>query len=351
MFRSTFLAPSHYAGKWIIPDEDQRNDLKAVNALGYAYATAPDSPAKEAKLLEMMECFHGYLMKYLCMIVRGSIPPANSRAGRDAKELLRTLAPRGVAPSKALTDATCKTLHLAFKNQTTEDIYDTLVFCFVKAARQYDPYYADKTRKVCEELYGLSKQFTIQQLEARVGFDCVGILRSLVRKGYLASVIGKKKVVGYKFGPKWPAPASFSESGPIGFVYVIQMWFRYYVKNHISEQLSELESNEGVLQLGDAPRTGGGNSGSNEGQFNDTIQANAEGNCVNSTGKFRFMADRTLLDMPLDVSALNLDWVAQTSDKLFKDLTVSQRMLPFLHFHREKSFIIPGGSLDMADPV
>jgi hypothetical protein len=36
MFRSTFLAPTHYAGKWIIPDEDQRNELKAVNALGYA---------------------------------------------------------------------------------------------------------------------------------------------------------------------------------------------------------------------------------------------------------------------------------------------------------------------------
>src|SRR5260370_3453234 len=51
MFRSTFLAPSHYAGKWKIPDEDQRNDLKAVNALGYAYATAPDSPATEAMLL------------------------------------------------------------------------------------------------------------------------------------------------------------------------------------------------------------------------------------------------------------------------------------------------------------
>jgi hypothetical protein len=95
-----------------------------------------------------------------------------------------------------LTDATCKTLHLAFKSQTTEDIYDTLVFCFVKAARQYDPYYADKTRKVCEELYGLPKQFTIQQLEARVGFDCVGILRSLVRKGYLASVIWEEESRG-----------------------------------------------------------------------------------------------------------------------------------------------------------
>jgi hypothetical protein len=218
VFRSTFLAPSHYAGKWIIPDEEQRNDLAAVNDLGYAYATAPDSPAKEAKLLEVLECFHGYLMKYLCMIVRGTIPPANSRAGRDAKELLRTLAPRGVAPSKALTDATCKTLHLAFKSQTTEDIYDTLVFCFVKAARQYDPYYADKIKQVCEVIPELPKQFTIQQLEARVGFSCVGILRYLVSKGFLSSIVGKKKVVGYKCDPKWLASVSFFESGPIGFV-------------------------------------------------------------------------------------------------------------------------------------
>jgi hypothetical protein len=305
MFRSTFLAPSHYAGKWIIPDEDQHYDLAAVNALGYAYATAPDSPAKEAKLLEVMECFHGYLMKYLCMIVRGTIPPANSRAGRDAMELLRTLAPRGVKFTKPVVDATCKTLHLAFKSQTTEDIYDTLVFCFVKAARQYDPHYADKTRKVCEELYGLPKQFTVEQLEARVGFDCTGILRSLVRKGYLASVIGKKKVVGYKFGPKWPAPASFFESGPIGFVYVIQMWFRYYIKNHIAEQLSELESNEGLLQLGGTD-TAVHSTGSGTTVGFETIQANSDGNCVNSTGKFRFMADRQLLDRPLDVSSLKL---------------------------------------------
>ena len=75
----------------------------------------------------------------------------------------------------------------------------------------------------------LPKQFTVEQLEARVGFDCTGILRSLVRKSILSSVIGKKKVVGYKRGPKWPAPVSFFESGPIGFVYVIQMWFHYYL--------------------------------------------------------------------------------------------------------------------------
>ena len=164
------------------------------------------------------------------MIVRGTIPPANSRAGKDAKELLRTLAPRRVPPSKELTDATCKTLHLAFKGQTTEDIYDTLVLCFVKAARQYDPHYADKAKQVCEVVSEFPKKsFTVEYVEARVGFDCTGILRALVRKGFLSSIIGKKKVLAYKVGPKWPAPVSFFESGPIGFVYVIQMWFRYYL--------------------------------------------------------------------------------------------------------------------------
>lgn len=112
----------------------------------------------------------------------GTIPPANSRAGKDAMELLRTLAPRNSTPSKEITDASCKMLHLAFKGQTSEDIYDTLVFCFVKAARQYDPYYTDKTKQVCEVIGVLPKQFTVEQLEARVGFDCNGILRSLVRK-------------------------------------------------------------------------------------------------------------------------------------------------------------------------
>ncbi len=112
-------------------------------------------------------------------------------------------------------DSTCKSLHLAFKNQTTEDIYDTLVFCFVKAARRYDPYYADKIKQVCEVVRELPKQFTIEQLEARVGFDCTGILRYLVCKDLLVSV-----VVGYELGSKWSAPVSFFESGPIGFAYV-----------------------------------------------------------------------------------------------------------------------------------
>ena len=40
--------------------------------------------------------------------------------------------------------------------------------------------------------------------------------------------------MGYSRGPKWPAPAAYFESGPIGFVYMLQIWFRYYFKEFIA---------------------------------------------------------------------------------------------------------------------
>jgi hypothetical protein len=244
MYRSTTLDPSHYAGRWAIPSEDQRNDLAAVNSLGQAYALAADSPEKEAQLLVALEAFHGYLSKYLIMIVRGTIPPINSYAGRDALEFLRTLAvkkKKGEEPAAA--ESTCKMLHLAFKGMTTEDVYDTLVFCFVRAARRYDPHYADKTRQVCELIGENGVQtFTVESIEARVDYPCTNILRALVRKDFLSSVVGRKKVIGYELGPKWPAPASFFASGPIGFVYVMQIWFRYFLNEFVITQMANLES-------------------------------------------------------------------------------------------------------------
>lgn len=221
MSRVILLDASHWAGKWTAPEKDQHYDLKSVNQLGYEYGIAPDSPEKEAKLLQLLEHFHGYLMKYVLMIQWGTIPPANSRAGKDAKQLLRTLAPRGTKPSPEQTNASCKMLHLAFKGQTTEEIYDTLAFCFMKAARRYDPYYHDKTKEVCEEVHGLPKEFSPNQLRERLDFNPGGILRALVRKEFLSSITDKKKVVGYTAGPKWPPPASYFQSGPVGFVYMV----------------------------------------------------------------------------------------------------------------------------------
>jgi hypothetical protein len=247
--RSKFLAPSHYAGKWAVPAEDQRYDLAAVNELAQAYAILTDSPAKEALLLEILEKFHGYLMKYLCMIVRGTIPSLGSRAGQDSKQFLYMLKPKGVKFTKEVVEATCKMLHLAFKGESTEEIYDTLVFCFVRAARHFDPHYAAKIKEVCEVIPELQERFTVAELEARVGFDCSRILPSLAGKGLVASVIGKKKVVGYTVGTAWPAPKEFFQISPIGFSYVVQMWFRMYMNDHIVKQMDELESNDGVLQL------------------------------------------------------------------------------------------------------
>jgi hypothetical protein len=201
-------------------------------------------------LLLVIEKFHGYLMKYVCMVIRGTIPNANSAAGRDAMGFLYTMKPKGVAFTGDVVDSTCKMMHLAFKGDLTEDIYDTLVYCFVRAARQYDPHYADKVKRVCEVIPELSKQFTVEQLEDRVGFDCSRILPYLGRKNLVSSIIGKKKVVGYKLGQLWPAPEKFFASGPVGFTSVIQMWFRYYLKEYIHSKFSEIESSEGVLQLG-----------------------------------------------------------------------------------------------------
>ena len=232
--RRTSLSADHYAGKWTVPEEDQRNDLDTINQLGYHYATSPDSFEKEAKLLRVLEAFHPYLMKYLRMIVRGTIPEKSTRWGRESLEMLRTLS-RGGSP-----EATCKMLHLAFKDATTEDIYDTLTFCFMRAARQYDPFYAQKAQWACKEIDELPKEFTAAQLGKRVPFPCDRILRSLTRKGYLAGVLRKKKVVGYRRG-HWPPPAKFFESGPAGFTYVLNIWFRFYLDEHIEKRMSELE--------------------------------------------------------------------------------------------------------------
>lgn len=39
------------------------------------------------------------------------------------------------------------------------------------------------------------------------------------------------------------------------------------------------------------------------------------------------MADRSLMDMSLDISAMNLDWVAGTTDKLFNAVTGTLRAI------------------------
>jgi hypothetical protein len=94
VYCSTFLLPSHYAGKWLVPEEAHRYDLKEINLFGWEYAVLSDGAEKEARLLVIVEKFHGLLMKYLRMVISGTIPASNSHAGKDALEFLRQMGPR-----------------------------------------------------------------------------------------------------------------------------------------------------------------------------------------------------------------------------------------------------------------
>jgi hypothetical protein len=63
------LPNSHYAAKW--KREGAIKSLPEINDLGRRYAELPavlegiSNPAKQDLLLELCQCFHPYLMKYL----------------------------------------------------------------------------------------------------------------------------------------------------------------------------------------------------------------------------------------------------------------------------------------------
>jgi hypothetical protein len=73
-----------------------------VNDLAIRYAKLPDGPDKEAAFLKLVECFHGYLIKYTNMVIRGQLPNPTSRVGKDAAEMLKKLLPRGSNPDQTV---------------------------------------------------------------------------------------------------------------------------------------------------------------------------------------------------------------------------------------------------------
>jgi hypothetical protein len=72
--KSITLLNTHYAARW--KTEGMIKSLPEINDLG-RYGELPaetagiSNPAKQALLLELCQCFHPYLMKYLVMICRG----------------------------------------------------------------------------------------------------------------------------------------------------------------------------------------------------------------------------------------------------------------------------------------
>ncbi len=65
--RTTYLSKNHYASKWI----EQPRSVEETNVLGLKFALLSDGPEKEAALLEILQKFHSYLVKYMGMICGG----------------------------------------------------------------------------------------------------------------------------------------------------------------------------------------------------------------------------------------------------------------------------------------
>src|SRR4051812_6071219 len=91
-----------------------------MNDLGRRYARLPDEQEKEDILLEICQCFHPYLMKYLVMICRGRIPVVGhgshpSYINKDVKPFLIYFLPKGQKPSSPNLAKVTRHLHLAFK--------------------------------------------------------------------------------------------------------------------------------------------------------------------------------------------------------------------------------------------
>jgi hypothetical protein len=330
LFRESYLSNIHYASKWKVPNEEDFNNREEVNRLGIKYASIPPGQEREAILLQLIEYFNSYLQKYLQMIIKGHMPTSRSSAGKDSVIFLKTLVPRSIdrsTISRVVLSNVCKTLHLAFKQCTTDDIYDILVLCLIKAVDKYDPTYTDKIKKICQTIdticpkrksKSLSIEFTADDITTRIGFNSVSYIRLLVRKGFLVSITGpKKKVIGYKRG-NWPPPKTFFESGPVGLTYFLQMYFRYYLHEYISTEMSTLESQEGIFQLDHRQADDSWKD------FSFAGIPDADGDFIDTHGQ-AWSADVELINHPLDISEMTLEWVAETDDKLFRKLTPMER--------------------------
>lgn len=339
--RSSNLSSIHYASTWVVPQVENFNDHETINALGLKYAATEDGVEKETYLLEIIKAFDPYLRKYMTMIIRGQLPPAKSPAGREANLFLRTLAPSGSSDERLAMSNTCRTLHLAFKQATTDDIYDTLALCLMRAIKKYDPFYTEKVKRVCDEIIskckgkpirkGVKPEFTAAEITKRAGIESTGRLRLLVRRGHLASITdSKKKVIGYRRKVRsWPPPAKFFQSGPVGFTYFIPMYFRYYLHEYISDEMSAIESKEGMLQLDHRTSTD-----PNWGSVGDPGIPHADGAFTDSDGT-SWAADVSLLNHILDISRMTIDWVNKTNDKLFRNMTKRERYILYLLFVKE----------------
>lgn len=327
------LEQGHYARSWPLPIEGEFNELSIVNQAGIDYANLPDGQEREDKLLEIVRCFHGYVFKYTDLIARGHLPTHNYNG--DTRRFLKYFLPASDTANKNAFSKAAKHLHLAFPQQSPTDIYDILNTLLLRCVKKYDPNYVDKVRDIVKVIQKSNKKsFIIADISKKVKFEATGGVRLLARKGYIKAIRGAgKKLVGYKKTKEWPPSPAFLSSGPVGFVYFVQTWFRYYLQEHIDEQMKTLEARawDKMLQLEHK-----GEDTEDGGLFNQDIP-NADSNFIDTEGN-AWAADLSMITKSLDISEITLEWVQKSNDKLFDKMTQTERHLIYLYYNQELSW-------------
>jgi hypothetical protein len=171
--------------------------LEEVTDLGRRYAESKDPTL----LLELCQCFHPYLMKYLVMICRGHTPVIGVgknafHVNSDVEPFIRYFLPKGEKLNKVTMSKVVRHFHLAFQGMETEEVYDVLMEQLIAALNGYDPSYKEKAKLVAEAIDdGLSKQkqFSAVNVNRYLEFDCARHLRMLARAGFLQVVPGREE--------------------------------------------------------------------------------------------------------------------------------------------------------------
>jgi len=195
-------------------------------------------------------------------------------------------------------------------------------------------------------------KFHFADFNRHLDFDCHRCIRLLGRLGYLKAVQeGKdKRITGFVRTPAWPPPQKFFQSGAIGVAHYIQKWFRFKLQEWIVCRMREVESKEGFYSLEGwlEYRT---RKISREESFSDHNYVREQvpslmGEYQDATGAY-LTADVSMIEKPLDISRITLEWVHSTEDLLFKNLSKEDRYLLYLIYARnmagilKKKFIAP----------
>ena len=97
------------------------------------------------------------------------------------------------SPTRQQLQGVCRTLHLAFLNQSYDEVYNILIGMVIRAIDSYDPEYTAKVRQV------------------------------------VAAIASETVILGYRVAD-WPPKKSMLNSKPIGLTYHIQRQFRFILQ-------------------------------------------------------------------------------------------------------------------------